>query len=268
MKTNLLFSIIVITLLASACQASSQASPQSAIRYEMQAVESVNYQPSTTVDQPETHQADLELIRQATVLIHMELPTATGMGLGSGLATLVAYQGENYLVTHNHWGELLQDTTIVGLRNADNHMIQPMYGSEFKNLIVYQDPGTLVLRAPSGLTDVLTPANLVCAAELQVGAVVQLVVLDTPIWGKAAVHDAAVEETRTYKGEPIFKLHRLDNQPIHPGDSGGGVWYAGKLIANNWVVLATYTEEDASGNPADEVLTDLSYAAILPSDFR
>lgn len=267
MKTNLLFSIIVIALLASACQASPMLSPTFSVESETHASQDLSLQAAPEVDQMAVVPVDLEQIKQATVLIHMELPTATGVALGSGMGTLAQVQGENYLVTHNHWGELLQDMTIVGLRDADNHMIMPMYGSEFKSLIVYQDPGTLVLHAPAGLAEALTPASLVCAADLQVGDIVQLVVLDAPIWGKAAIHDAAVEETRAYKGEPIFKLHRLDNQPIHPGDSGGGVWFAGKLVANNWVVLATYTEEDASGNPADEVLTDLSYAAILPSGF-
>jgi hypothetical protein len=265
MKTNLLFSIIVIALLASACQAV----PNENLYIESETLisQEVNLQAAPEIARKAVVPVDLEQIKQATVLIHMELPTAAGVALGSGMATLVAYQGENYLVTHNHWGELLQDMTIVGLRDADNHMIMPMYGSEFNRLIVYQDPGTLVLHAPAPLADVLKPASLVCAADLLKGDIVQLVVLDAPIWGKAAIHDASVEETQAYKGEPIFKLHRLDNQPIHPGDSGGGVWFAGKLVANNWVVLATYTEEDASGNPANEVLTDLSYAAIIPSGF-
>ena len=36
-----------------------------------------------------------------------------GVTLAYDMATLVKVQNENFLVTHNHWGEMLKDMNII-----------------------------------------------------------------------------------------------------------------------------------------------------------
>ena len=216
-----------------------------------------------------------EKIYNATVLIRMQTPqnqNVVGMGvfLGLGIGSLIQINGEILLVTHNHWGEMLQDLTIVEFRNADNQMIKPIFGKDFKKLILRQDAGTLILRPPQELIDQLVPVSMDAIPQIAAGETVDVVYREKPTREKAAIHPAVVEEIITYKGLPAYRLRSLDGQPIIPGDSGGGIWYKGSLVGNNWVTLAESSGSvaEASGNSGDEniVYTDLSYAAILPLD--
>jgi len=71
-----------------------------------------------------------------------------------------------------------------------------------------------------------------------------------------------------YNSLPAYRLRSLDGQPVIPGDSGGGIWYKGTLIGNNWVTLMETSGSgvETSGNSGEENInyTDLSYAAIFP----
>jgi hypothetical protein len=68
--------------------------------------------------------------------------------IANGIGTLIEDQGKVLIVTHNHWGEALQNVSLVELRDADNELLLRMFGSEFKERIRFQDAGTLMLEAP------------------------------------------------------------------------------------------------------------------------
>jgi thioredoxin-related protein len=258
MKKILLAIILVIALISIACQ-------------------STTYMEKTKVKEAQVDaeviieaQTDPEVIRASTLLIVVEDIQKTGVTLAYDMATLVKIQNENFLVTHNHWGDMLQDMNIIELRDADNKMLRPMYASEFKSLIVYQDAGTMILRLPGGLPDSLTPASLERSTQLTPGDTVQVAHHSQPNRNQVEILDAVVEEISVSKDAPVYILRSLNGKSLQPGDSGGGVWYNGKLVANTWTVTTKYSVVDAAGtvDPASETLTDRSHAAIFPEGFK
>jgi hypothetical protein len=258
MKKILLAIALIIALISIACQ-------------------STTYMEKTKVKEAQVDaeviieaQADPEVIRASTLLIVVEDIQKTGVTLAYDMATLVKIQNENFLVTHNHWGDMLKDMNIIELRDANNKMLRPMYASEFKSLIVYQDAGTMVLRLPDRLPDSIIPVNLVDTPLLSPGDTVQVAHWSYPNRDQLVVSDAVVEEISTFKEEPVYSLRSLDGLPLHPGDSGGGVWHNGKLVANTWTVTTKYSVVDAAGtvDPASETLTDRCRAAIFPEEFK
>jgi hypothetical protein len=213
---------------------------------------------------------NLNRIKDSTLLIVVEAIQPEEVILEYGMGTLVQHQGEILLVTHNHYGDLLQDMNILELRDAQNRLIRRIYGYEFKSLIIYQDAGTLVLRAPDGLTDALTPGDLDNTPELKPGDMVQVAHRAGPDRDQVEVIDSVVNEISVYEAAPAYLLRSLNGPVIHPGDSGGGVWYNGRLVSNTWSVITTKQEVDTSGkiDLAGVTLTDLSYTAIFPEVFR
>jgi hypothetical protein len=67
-----------------------------------------------------------------------------------GLGTVVGYKGERLVVTHNHW-TFLRNLDRVEFRNAQGQLLMELDQQEFKRLILYTQPGTLILKAPAGL---------------------------------------------------------------------------------------------------------------------
>ena len=248
MKKNLILVTLIIALTTISCQSSPMAEKVS----------------------PKNLKLDPGQIKSSTLLIVVENIQNTGVTLGYGMATMVKVQDETFLATHNHWGNMLQDMNILELRNADNKMIRPIYGSEFNSLIVYQDAGTMVLRVPDGLADALTPGNLDDPPQLKPGDTVQIAYRGQPTRDKVEILEAVIEENSVSRGKPVYTLRSLNGQPLHPGDSGGGIWHNGKLVANTWAVLNNYSVVDASGNvdPNSRIPTDTSYAAIFPDVFK
>lgn len=233
---------------------------------------SIDCQSTTVVEKTKIveQKTDLNQIKNSTLLIVVENIEQSGVTLAYDLGTVVQYQDESYLVTHNHWGDMLQDTNIIEIRDAQYKMLRPMYASEFKSLIVYQDAGTMVLHLPDGLPDTLTPGNL-DTSPLKPGDTVQVAHWSYPNRDCLEVSEAVVKEINTFKGEPVYTLRSLDGQPLHPGDSGGGVWHNGKLVANTWTVLtivSTAVNSTGTLDASSETLTDLSHAAIFPVEFK
>jgi hypothetical protein len=220
--------------------------------------------------------ADLELaeeqIRGASVSIVMLSPTlhvesADGNFIGQGIGSLVVYRGVILLVTHNHYGEILQELTIIQFRDADNRLLLTILGNLWKSLVVYQDAGTQVLRAPEGLASLLAPAIHPASVSVMTGEVVFVARRENPKREKITILPVVVEEIKDKQGLPIYQLRSLDGQVIQPGDSGGGIWHDGGLVGNNWVVLM----KPAGDGPAPTgtgkdglVYTDRSYAACIP----
>jgi hypothetical protein len=256
MKQTIYLITLIVIVFTSACQPETGMSEN--MKLEIQGSEPIH---------PTVHS---DRIKAATLLIVVQSIQPEGVSLGYEMATLVQYQGATYLVTHNHYGEMLQDMNIFQFRDAENRKIQSMYGSEFKSLIVYQDPGTLVLRAPDGLTDALTPVSLDPQPQLQPGDIVQVAYRAGARREQVDIVDAVIEEITTSEVTPVYRLRFPDGGLLSPGDSGGGVWYGESFVGNNWSIVLTYTITETSGasDPASETQTDLSYAAIFPGIFR
>jgi hypothetical protein len=242
--------LIVIYLITSGCQQDMQ--------LEMPGSEPIH---------PSIHSKQ---IKQATVLIVAKSIHADRITMWYDMGNLVQYQGETYLVTHNHHGEMLQDTNILELHDAENHKIRSISGFEFKSLIVYQDPGTLVLRSPAGLTNTMTPVSIEDQSHLQPGDIVQVAYRGGAQQDKVEILDAVIEEITVSGATPLYKLRFPDGPLLSSGDSGGGIWSGGIFVGNTWSIVMNYTIEETSGTgePVSEIQTNLSYAAIFPKGFR
>jgi hypothetical protein len=71
-----------------------------------------------------------------------------GTAKGKGLGSLVQDGEKTLLVTHNHWGEILQERADVKFYDAHGQLVKTMSGSEFISLMCYLDGGTLILSSP------------------------------------------------------------------------------------------------------------------------
>jgi hypothetical protein len=220
---------------------------------------------------PET----LNAIRHATVLITMQAPNPDqtikdSTFLSNGVGSLIEYQGEILLVTHNHWS-ILQNATIVKFFDADNNLIKVITKDRFVKSIVYSDAGTLVLRPPQELIDQLAPVQIEAVPQVSAGEVVEVVYRQDPARETAAVLEATVEEVTVYEGQPVYKLHCPEGHTIQPGDSGGGIWHEGVLVGNNWTVTAKANVAlDEANNVSDEdfIYSQNSLAAVLPEKIK
>jgi hypothetical protein len=214
--------------------------------------------------------ANTAQIKGASLLLVAEEIKPTGVTLSLSMASFVKYQGQVYLVTHNHFGSALQDMNIFELRDPDNHLIRTIYGSEFKSLIIYQDAGTMILHAPEGLENDLVPGSVNSSSKLEQGDIVQVAYRQQPDRTEVTVEEAVIAEIDYSHPAPAYKLRRLSGEPLLPGDSGGGVWHDGNLVGNTWSILTDQTIVPVTGGEVStrEDPTVWSYAAILPDALR
>jgi hypothetical protein len=182
-----------------------------------------------------------------------------------GLGTLATNPGGLLLITHDHWGELLDTAMIVQVRDTEDALLLEMSGLEYRNSILYRDGGTMVLRAPAGLSSAGQLAG--CAArlgdgkEVHPGDAVRLVHQLAGQEHHIGVMDAVVESVSGKDQRPVYTLRSLNGQPIIPGDSGGGIWVEGELLGNMWTTVMIRETVTSSGAQRD-VATDTCVAAI------
>lgn len=191
--------------------------------------------------------------------------------IANGIGSLIQDHGKALLVTHNHWGEALQDASLVELRDADNGLLLRLFGFEFKERIAFQDAGTMILEAPREI--VPFPSSTLPTFQSSVlptlqPSTVQVTYRQGSGRQQLGVLDAEVLAIEAFKGLAALKLRSLDGQPLLQGDSGGGVWLGGKLVGNSWATLVTgaraaNTSVVAGEDGSQTVFTDLSYAALL-----
>jgi hypothetical protein len=242
-KKTLIITLTIVILSSLVCSACSQDSPSQKIE-------------------------DLDTIRHATVLITVQSPNPDQSTEGStflayGIGSLIQYQGEILLVTHNHW-RTLQDATIVKFYDADNNLLKVIIQQRFVESIVYADAGTLILQPPQEVIDQIVPVTVKTFPQVTTGDTVEIVYRENPARETAAIKLAVVEAVDTYQDEPVYKLRSLDGQNIQPGDSGGGVWHDGCLVGNNWTVIAKGTTMLEEVDPENIEYTNTSYGAVLP----
>jgi len=211
-------------------------------------------------------------ILHASVQIRMFAPTEVGgqFVMSQGLATLVINNREMLIVTHNHWGEIMKNAEFVRFYDASDLQLVEMNGEAFKQLILEQDAGTLLIKAPKELKtrkQMLRLTSLGSVNQVREGDRVLLVHQAHGESDKLALMEAVVEGITTYKMRPAFRLYTLDGQPIIPGDSGGGVWLNGQLVGNIWGRETVQPREELglTGRLTQApVVKELGYVAKLP----
>ena len=210
----------------------------------------------------------------ATISITMDVPLAdnpTQARLRHGLGTLVHHEGEILVITHDHWGEMLNTMAFGRLWSTDGELLLELDGAAYREMIIYRDGGTMVLRVPDGVINdshpsTKNPIALDDRAAVQVGDKVLVVVRRPDTSHQVEIQEAVVESVEDQYGLPSLTMRRLNGKPIEPGDSGGGVWMDGQLVGNLWYrVKHRVVSKDDQGVAVESLrLTDLAVAACPP----
>ena len=210
----------------------------------------------------------------ATISITMDVPLAdnpTQARLRHGLGTLVHHEGEILVITHDHWGEMLNTMAFGRLWSTDGELLLELDGAAYREMIIYRDGGTMVLRVPDGVINASYPSTknpiaLDDRAAVQVGDKVLVVVRRPDTSHQVEIQEAVVESVEDQYGLPSLTMRRLNGKAIEPGDSGGGVWIDGRLVGNLWYrVKHRVVSNDDQGVAVESLrLTDLAVAACPP----
>jgi hypothetical protein len=189
-----------------------------------------------------------------------------------GLGTLVRAGGENRIITHDHWGAVLDGVSKAQFASADGRPLLELDGAAFRALIRHRDGGTMVLEAPDMLVMTrpwaprLKPVAVGDGAGVQAGDTVT-VAYRLPAAGRESVStfEALVQSMEIKDGRPAWRLQSAEGERVIPGDSGGGIWKDGELVGNLWacVVETVYSSAAPDG---EDVATDRSVGAVLRAD--
>jgi hypothetical protein len=183
--------------------------------------------------------------------------------MSTGLGTLVNVGSDTYLITHDHYSQLdaaVGEVIITGY--AGFRLTMPV--QEFRGLIRYRNNSTLVLETPGGLHGHPTAAGN--GDEVSPGSVVQIIYRH-PETKELAVKQAEVEYQLDFQGIPSLQLNNLSGEPIRKGNSGGGVWYQGRLIGNIHRTIIASGPGDSPDKPEGAPSpTHRSYATRLSSE--
>lgn len=190
--------------------------------------------------------------------------------VAEGLGTVVHQGGELLVVTHDHWSLLERIKGMVRISISSGDQLLEMELSEFKEFILYRDGGTMILEASDWieLGDMvavrrINPMELSTSddrVELVIGDLVQVV--QRSGLGVVALMQARVERTDQKAGRGVLKLRIVSGQPLDGGDSGGGVWYRGKLLGNVWTTVIMKDVDTGAEYP-----TDMGVAALFPAEY-
>ena len=225
------------------------------------------------ISEPNLNGGDQVKILSATLQIEISIPadsSGESLVIADGLGSLEWDGEKTLLITNNHWGEILQEKSVVVFYDAQGRMVKTMTGSEFISRICYQDAGSLILRSPLEGVEQAQPVIAGDPLQVQAGDVVLVAQREGPERKEATLVEAEVESVTTFQGVPVFRLKGLEGRPVQGGDSGGGVWYEGRLVGNLWnTIMAESTRftlfslvklDEAKYEP-----TDGSTAAIVPA---
>ncbi len=184
------------------------------------------------------------------------LTSSASLTLMQGLGTVVQVQGSNYILTHGHWGQLT-DVGLVQILDAGGNVLCSMTRSEFKQLMLFQDVGTTVLRAPENLG--IAPAAMGSFAQVKAGQIVRIARRQPGEMNKVEVVEARVEAATDFKSQEAWELKALNGDFIARGDSGGGIWLDGQWIGNTWAIVLLKQDD------ATQVADGTAYAAQCPA---
>jgi hypothetical protein len=169
--------------------------------------------------------------------------------LERGLGTVVRSGENSFIVTHDHWS-LLDDIGRVEIRDPYGNLLVEISGDQFLSLIRLRDGGTLILAMPPTLVPT-SPENgrqgnpvldrpasqtamLGEREKVAIGDVVLIPNKDDQDSSHLVVEAAVVEDIEIVDGIPVYTFRPLNGGAFVKGDSGGGVFHNGLLIANTY----------------------------------
>ncbi len=193
----------------------------------------------------------------------LALTTAEGIG------TLVTLEGEILLVTHNHWPQMAGSAKpdLVRFHDAQGELLLEIDGVDFYYNTLYRDGGTLLMRVPDKLANKLEPAGEVSDSQsLAPGDIVHVVHHQPGTEMELGFMAAQVTAVSQDGLHSVVTLQSANGHSIEPGDSGGGIWFNGKLIGNMWMTIRE--ERSYFGIPGTTTIrvTDRSRAAGLTTN--
>ncbi|MDX1415580.1 MAG: hypothetical protein R3293_15400 [Candidatus Promineifilaceae bacterium] len=180
-----------------------------------------------------------------------------------GLGTLVKHGEQVYIVTHDHWGDLLVRAETVEFRNAAGDVLAEISGLFFRNLIRYRDKGTLLMLAPQELAPHFDQAVQRGNSDEIVSGKLIYFTRQHADQMRVEVVPAQVTAVSDLANVSTYELRSEDGSMVVKGDSGGGIWSDGKLVGNLWwsVVQETIIVGDGSENVTHREATGASGAA-------
>jgi len=189
--------------------------------------------------------------------------------IDKGIGTLLTYEGETLLVSHDHWSHLTSTVVpdLVQFHDADGRFLLEMTGDAFSQLVLFRDGGTLIMRAPQALTAQLPNAAAVGhVASLMPGDIVYVAHRQANQNDTVVVMAAEVLAIEFRNNMPLLSLRSLNGQAIEPGDSGGGVWLDGRYVGNLWMTVREVSRDWWRFYQPTEITTARSYAAGMTED--
>lgn len=167
--------------------------------------------------------------------------SADGATFEQGIGSMFHYAGETLILTHNHWTKITDFAKVV-IRSAQNVLLLEISGREFFTSVYYRDQGSIIIKAPAGLS-LQSNADVASLPDLQVKDELVLVHQSKLEPGKLDVMLVQIQTPISDQGVSTYKINVQNGKKINPGDSGGGLWYNGQLVGNTW---AYYHEADAT----------------------
>lgn len=154
--------------------------------------------------------------------------------LTGGLGSVVIWQGEYVIVTHNHWGNEIEQAEYVQFLDWKGKLLRTLVRDKFMNLILYSDPGTLVMYDPTATW--VSKGHLGDHRSVAAGDIVTIAHQDLIILSQVELIQAIVMDQHQENGRSVIGVQVMGDEMIVSGDSGGGVWLEGELIGNIWAV--------------------------------
>ena len=226
-----------------------------------------------------------QTIRQATVQITMiqtqwheasaadtsehTITLSSVRHIDKGIGTLLAYEDETLLISHDHWSYLTSTAVpdLVQFHDADGRFLLEMTGDAFRQLILFHDGGSLIMRAPQSLRTQLPNADLGHTASLQPGDIVYVAHRQANQKETVVLMAAEVLAIEFRNSIPLLSLRSLNGETIEPGDSGGGVWVNdGRFVGNMWMTIIEVQQDWWRFYQPMESTTVRSYAAGMTED--
>ena len=179
---------------------------------------------------------------------------------GTGLGTVARINGETVIVTHDHWKLLDNSEAFVEFATADGELLLTISASEFGDLIRYRDGGTMILSLPDALVGTFQPAAPGETNTMTHNDVLLIAYLQPGAGDSISVEAVVVSKITQHSGLSALELVSTSDKIVITGNSGGGVWADGSLVANMWATLLTQVTDTGEISPTIE-----SRAALLPA---
>jgi hypothetical protein len=227
----------------------------------------------------EINQAIRRQVLEATIRIRMIAPARAtdsqfeeniadgpqdGNLFGYGLGTLAKIDSKTVIVTHDHWSLLSDPQTVILISSVVDGMNLVISRNEFVDLIRFRDSGTMILDAPAQLaarSSLIPELTTDSEQGVQPGDILYVVHRQIDVNDALSVEPMALKSIDKSDEPSSITLQSINGIAVSPGNSGGGVWHDGQLVANIWSAVLYQENGSMAG---DYKPTNLSQAAQLP----